>query len=84
MDDEQLIEDRILRLKKRGFTTEGVRESCQDCGQSAQRIYKTMGRGSVGRDIRWCLACGKIRSWRRVAGDQLVEDTTFDLDKFLA
>ena len=26
---------------------------------------------------------GKIRSYRRTAGDQLVEDESFDLDKFL-
>jgi hypothetical protein len=82
MDDERLIEERIHKLKKRGFTTEGVRESCQDCGQSAVRLYKTMGRGGGGRDIRWCLACGKIRSFRRIS-DQLVEDEKFDLDKFL-
>jgi hypothetical protein len=82
MDDEQVIEARILKLQKRGFTTAGTRESCPDCGVSAQRIYTTRGR-SVGRDIRWCLACGKIRSWRRSAGDQLVEDTSFNLDKFL-
>jgi hypothetical protein len=82
MDEEQLIEARIAKLKKRGFSTQGTRESCQDCGVSAQRIYQARGR-SVGRDIRWCLACGKIRSWRRSAGDQLVEDVGFDLDKFL-
>jgi hypothetical protein len=83
MDEEQQIEARIQKLQKRGFITDGVRESCPDCGISAQRIYKILGRGIGGRDIRWCLACGRVRSWRRSSGDQLVEDVNFDLDKFL-
>jgi hypothetical protein len=81
MEDPE-IEALMLRLKKRGFKTDGVREHCDKCSQSAQWIYKTLGRGGGGRDIRWCLACGVIRSWVR-RDDQLVEDVGFDLEKFL-
>jgi hypothetical protein len=77
------IEALQRKLKKRGFTTEGVRERCEDCGLSAQTIYKILGKGVGGRDIRWCMACHKIRSWRRTSDDQLVEDRSFDLAKFL-
>ena len=71
------------KLKKRGFTTDGVRERCDKCSQSAQTIYKILGSRVGGRDIRWCMACGDIRSWRRTSDDQLVEEAGFDLKKFL-
>jgi hypothetical protein len=81
--DERAIEARMLRLKKRGFITDGVRERCDKCGENGQWIYKILGSRIGGRDIRWCLACGVVRSWRRSSDDQLVEDEAFDLDKFL-
>ena len=73
----------MRRFKKRGFVTDGVRERCNDCEQNGVWIYKILGSRVGGRDIRWCLACGKVRSWRRYADDNLVEDTNFDLDEFL-
>ncbi len=72
-----------IKLKKRGFITDAVREYCDSCQERAQMIFKLMSRLG-GRDIRWCLACEKIRSWRRSSDDQLVEDVDFDLVKFLA
>lgn len=73
----------MRKLKKRGFTTDGVRERCDACGENGQWIYKILARVG-GRDIRWCLACGKVRSWRRTADDQMIEDVNFDLHQFLA
>ncbi len=81
--DEQKIEELTRKLKKRGFITDGVREYCEACTQRAQWIYKLVSARQGGRDIRWCLACGVVRSWRRTSDDQLVEDTAFDLEKFL-
>ena len=81
--DDRAIEERMRRFKKRGFTTDGVRERCNDCEQNGVWIYKILGSRVGGRDIRWCLASGKVRSWRRYADDNLVEDTNFDLDEFL-
>ncbi len=81
MDDRE-IEALQRKLKKRGFTTDAVREICDRCNQHGEWIYKILAR-TGGRDIRWCLACGSIRSWRRSADDQLVEDKGFDLHKFL-
>ncbi len=81
--DERAIEERMRKLKKRGFITDGVRELCPDCGQTGVWIYKILGTRMGGRDIRWCMACGKVRSWRRTSDDQLTEEAGFDIDKFL-
>ena len=82
--DQRTADELIRKLRKRGFITDGVREQCADCGQSAQAIFKILGKGMGGRDIRWCFACGKIRSWRRTSDDHLFEDVGFDLVKFLS
>jgi len=82
MDDRQ-IEERVRKLKKRGFITDGIRERCADCGVNGQAIFKILSRVG-GRDIKWCLACGVVRSWRRTADDHLIEEPAFDLDKFLS
>jgi hypothetical protein len=81
MDDRQ-IEERIRKLKKRGFITDSVREECSACKVTALHIYRAVGRGG-GRDIHWCMACQKTRSFRRNVADELVEDTAFDLEAFL-
>ena len=76
------IEALMGKLKKRGFITDGTHEHCPGCGKSAVWIYKLAGRIG-GRDIRWCLACGSMRSWRRNAQDDLVEEKPFDIETFL-
>jgi len=80
--DLREIEALQRKLKKRGFIIDGIRERCDACGQSAQIIYKIHSRVG-GRDIRWCMACHVIRSWRRSSDDQLSEEVGFDLAKFL-
>lgn len=81
MEDRD-IEALQRKLKKRGFITDGVRERCDACSVNGVWIYKILAR-SGGRDIKWCLACDSVRSWRRTSDDKLVEDTPFDLHKFL-
>jgi hypothetical protein len=73
----------VGKLRKRGFITDGHREHCEACGQSGVSIFRLVGR-TGGRDIHWCMACGKQRSFRRSSADQLVEDADFDLAAFLA
>ncbi len=80
--DERQIGDLHRKLRLRGFKQDAVRERCDACGENAASLYKILAR-SGGRDIKWCLACGNIRSWKRTADDKLVEDTGFDLVKFL-
>jgi hypothetical protein len=82
MDDRQ-IEERIRKLKKRGFITDSVREECTACHRTALHIYRVAGRGG-GRDIHWCMACHVVKSFRRTVEDELAEDTGFDLEAFLA
>jgi hypothetical protein len=76
------IEERMRKLKKRGFITDSVREACGACSRTALHIYRIAGRGG-GRDIHWCLACDMTKSFRRNADDLLIEDPDFDLDAFL-
>ena len=77
------VEELIRKLLKRGFKRDSVKDSCAACGVSAVHVYKLLGR-TGGRDVKWCMACHKISSWKRSASDDLYEDTEFDLEKFLA
>jgi hypothetical protein len=81
--DEQQVEELIRKLRKRGFITDALRDHCPICERSAMHVYRLVSRLG-GRDITWCMACGKIRSFRRHADDKVVEDQNFDLEAFLA
>ena len=72
------------KLQKRGFRRDDVfLHECATCKEQAVATYIIAGK-SGGRDISLCLACGKARSWRSVAGlEQRVEDEGFDLRAFL-
>jgi hypothetical protein len=72
------------KLQKRGFRRDDVfLHECATCQEQAVATYIIAGK-SGGRDISLCLACGKARSWRSVAGlEQRVEDEGFDLREFL-
>ncbi len=76
-------EELIRKLQKRGFKRDSVKDHCESCGSSALHVWKLLGR-TGGRDIKWCMSCQKITSFRRTANDDLVEETGFDLEKFLA
>jgi hypothetical protein len=71
------------KLKQRGFKTEGMREHCSKCNLSAVILYVISSRVG-GRDIEWCQNCEVIRSFRRSAGDERIEEENFDIEKFLA
>jgi hypothetical protein len=81
MEDHEI--DALMRkLKKRGFITDAVRERCEACGVNGVWVYKIHSR-TGGRDIKWCLNCQVVRSWRRNADGALTEEANFDLQKFL-
>ena len=72
------------RLNKRGFKqTDLYHHECPSCKEPAVRVYGIMGK-TGGRDIRVCLACGVVKSFRNVAGmEGRAEDPDFDLEAFL-
>ncbi len=73
------------KLKKRGFKQDDLyHHECPSCHANAVRIYAIMGRAG-GRDIRLCLECGDVRSFRAVAGmESREEDPNFNLEQFLS
>jgi hypothetical protein len=81
VEDLQTLE---YKLQKRGFRRDDVLlHECPDCKEQALATYIIAGK-TGGRDITLCLACGKSRSWRSVAGaHQREEDPSFDLRTFL-
>ncbi len=81
--DERKAEELLRKIKKRGFTTDAVRDPCDACNLRAVTVFKLLSRLG-GRDIKWCMNCHTVRSWRRSSDDQLVEEKDFDIEKFLA
>ena len=81
--DERKAEELIRKLLKRGFKRDSVKDHCPACGVSALHVYQ-IGSRLGGRDIKWCMACGKISSFKRTANGDLSEDIGFDLEQFLA
>jgi hypothetical protein len=73
-----------FKLRKRGFNQSDVlHHECPTCKEHAVRIYAIKGK-TGGRDIRLCLACGAVKSYRNMAGmEGRAEDPDFDLDTFL-
>ena len=72
------------KLKKRGFKqSDTLHHECPSCHENTVRIYAIIGK-TGGRDIRLCLACGAVKSFRNVAGmEERSEDDGFDLAAFL-
>jgi hypothetical protein len=72
------------KLKKRGFRQSDVlHHECPACHENAVRIYGIGGKLG-GRDIRLCLACGAVKSFRSGSGmEERAEDAEFDLQAFL-
>jgi hypothetical protein len=81
VEDLQTLE---FKLSKRGFRRDDLLlHKCSTCEEQAVASYVIAGK-TGGRDIKLCLACGKARSWRSVAGlNDRVEEENFDLRAFL-
>lgn len=72
------------KLKKRGFKQADLyHHACPSCQEPAVRVYGILGRHG-GRDIRLCLACGEVTSFRNSPGmEGREQDPSFDLTAFL-
>jgi hypothetical protein len=81
--DQRKAEELIRKLLKRGFKRDSVKDHCPACNVSALHVYQVASRLG-GRDVKWCMACGKINSFKRTANGDLNEDIGFDLEQFLA
>ncbi len=78
------LETLEYKLTKRGFRQADLyHHECPSCHEPAVRVYGIGGKLG-GRDIRLCLACGAVKSFRSVPGmEDRNEDPNFDLRAFL-
>ena len=72
------------KLKERGFKPSDRVQICEKCEEYAEESWGLKGgEGMGGRDIMYCMNCGRSRSWKsRLGGQRLVEEP-FDLMGFL-
>jgi hypothetical protein len=71
------------KLKARGFKPSDRVQICESCGESAEEAWSLLGgQGMGGRDIVYCMNCGRSRSWRGQGTGRTVEEP-FDLLGFL-
>lgn len=72
-------------LAKRGFRQDdSLLHPCEACAAQAVRRYVLARGRQGGRDIGWCTACDRTRSWTSASGhNEREEDRGFDLRKFL-
>jgi hypothetical protein len=72
------------KLKDRGFRPADKINYCETCGEGAEEAWSLKGgQGMGGRDIVYCMACGRSRSWKGSIGGQRVCEEPFDLMGFL-
>lgn len=73
------------KLKERGFKPADRIQICEKCEEYAEEHWNLRGgEGRMGgRDLMYCVNCGRSRSWRSAqVGGRIVEDP-FDLMGFL-
>ena len=71
------------KLKERGFKPADRVQICESCGQYAEEAWTLLGaQGIGGRDLVYCMNCGRSRSWRGQGPARSVEEP-FDLIRFL-
>jgi hypothetical protein len=71
------------KLKTRGFKPGDRVQICESCGEYAEEAWRLLGgQGMGGRDIVYCMNCGRSRSWRGQGTARTVEEP-FDLIGFL-
>ena len=70
-------------LKERGFKPADRVQVCEKCEQYAEEAWSLKGgQGMGGRDLVYCMNCGRSRSWRGQGNPRPVEEP-FDLMGFL-
>ncbi|HWE23406.1 MAG TPA: hypothetical protein VG496_05640 [Myxococcales bacterium] len=71
------------KLKSRGFKPADRVQICESCEEQAEEAWTLRGGpGMGGRDIVYCMNCGRSRSWRGQGTTRAVEEP-FDLIGFL-
>ena len=72
------------KLTLRGFKPNDKINPCETCGEGAQEAWGLQGgQGMGGREIVYCMACGRSRSWKGSLGGQRIVEENFDLLGFL-
>ena len=72
------------KLKDRGFRPADRVQICETCSEGAEEAWGLKGgQGMGGRDISYCMNCGRSRSWKSSIGGQRVVEEPFDLLGFL-
>ena len=71
------------KLKERGFKPADRVQICENCDEYAEEAWSLKGtQGMGGRDLVYCMNCGRSRSWRGHGNPRVVEEP-FDLMGFL-
>ena len=71
------------KLKDRGFKPADRVQICEKCDEYAEEAWSLKGsQGMGGRDLVYCMNCGRSRSWRGHGSPRAVEEP-FDLMAFL-
>ncbi len=72
------------KLKERGFKPSDRVQICETCEEYAEEAWSLKGgEGMGGRDLKYCMNCGRSRSWKGALGGSRVSEEPFDLLKFL-
>ena len=71
------------KLKERGFKPADRVQICESCAEYAEEAWMLLGaQGIGGRDVVYCMNCGRSRSWRGQGAARSIEEP-FDLLRFL-
>lgn len=75
------------KMKERGFKPMDRVQICENCQEYAEESWTLRGQqqGLGGRDIVYCVNCGRCRSWRggSEAGSARIVEDPFDVLGFL-
>jgi hypothetical protein len=73
------------KMKQRGFKASDRVQICEKCDEYAEESWTLRGggQGMGGRDVAYCVNCGRSRSWKGSVGGQRVVEDPFDLLGFL-
>ena len=81
---DAFVQNLEYKLKKRGFARDPYPKSCRACKERAVFVYALPHTNIGGRTIEWCHHCHIERGYSRDADGERIEDTSFELEAFLA
>ena len=72
------------KLKERGFRPSDRVQICERCEEYGEEAWSLKGgQGMGGRDLAYCMNCGRSRSWKGSIGGQRMVEDPFDIVTFL-